>query len=87
MHMMMMVVVVMVMMMVVMHRRRRGLSRVFGKGGRGAERDCQHGCENKLLHRVEFPIYPQERGSQGNCKIEDESNMNTRLISSMVAPD
>jgi hypothetical protein len=64
MHMVVMMVMVMVMMVVVMHRHRRGLGRVFSKGWRRRERDRQHSGENKLLHRVEFPIYPQERGSQ-----------------------
>jgi hypothetical protein len=61
-HVMVMMMVMMV--MVVMHWRRRGLSRVFSEGGRCSERDRQRSGENKLLHRVEFPFYPQERGSQ-----------------------
>jgi hypothetical protein len=51
-------------------------------GGRHSKGDRQRGRgDNNLLHFVEFPIYPQNRGSRANCRSEPESSMNIRLNS------
>jgi hypothetical protein len=65
-----MVVMMVMMMVMVMHRHRRGLSRVFGKGGRRSERDRQRSGEYKLLHRVEFPLFIPRSEDRGG-KLQD----------------
>jgi hypothetical protein len=78
--MMMMVVMVMPMMVVTMDHFAMRES-----GGRHSNSDRQRGRgDNKLLHFVEFPIYPRNRGSTANCRSEPESSMNIRLISSRL---
>jgi hypothetical protein len=44
---------------------------------RHSNSDRQRGRgDNKLLHFVEFPIYPRNRGSMAKCRSEPESSMN-----------
>jgi hypothetical protein len=76
---MMMVVMMMVMPVVVMTMDHLAMRE---SGGRHSKGDRQRGRgDNNLLHFVEFPIYPQNRGSRANCRSEPESSMNIRLNS------